>query len=54
LQPAIVDTLIAGERPRCIGSFYLEALCAPEAVREPEIVEQRADSDDFRVVRYAL
>jgi hypothetical protein len=46
--------LLARERPRCVGSFYLEALLTSEAVREPKVVEQRADCDDFRVVSNAL
>jgi hypothetical protein len=46
--------LLAREIPRCVGSFYLEALWTRAAVREPKIVEQRPDGDDFRVVRDAL
>jgi hypothetical protein len=29
LHAAIVETLLARERPRCVGSFYLEALWDP-------------------------
>src|SRR5262245_14730883 len=39
LYAAIVETLLARERLRCIGSFYLEALWTREAVREPKVVE---------------
>jgi hypothetical protein len=54
LHAAIVETFLPRERPRGVGSFYLEALWTREAVREPKVVEQRADGDDFRVVRHAL
>src|SRR5258708_10607471 len=54
LHAAIVEALLARERPRCVGSFDLEALWAREAVREPQVVNQRADGNDFRVVRYPL
>src|SRR6185436_20828300 len=54
LHPGVVEALLARERPRRVGSFYLEALLTREAIRQPEVVEQRADRDDFRVVSYAL
>ena len=54
LHAAIVEALLARECPSGVGSFYLEAPLTREAVREPDVVEQRADRDDFRVVSYAL
>jgi hypothetical protein len=50
----VVEALLARECPRCVGSLYLEALVPGKAIRQSEVVEQRADGDDFRVVRYAL
>jgi hypothetical protein len=54
LDAGIVQTLLPRERPRRVGSFYLEALRTGEAIGEPKVVEQRADGDDFGVVRHAL
>src|SRR5262245_31329268 len=48
LRAAIVEPLLARERARRLGSFYLEALGTGAAIREPKIVEQRSGRDDFR------
>src|SRR5206468_5803055 len=54
LRPVVVEALFARERPGCVGSLYLEALVPGKAIRKSEVVEQRADGDDFRVVTYPL
>ena len=54
LHAAIVEALLLRERSGGVGSFYLKTPLTREAVREPDVVEQRADRNDFRVVSYAL
>ena len=53
VHPVVVEALLARECPRYVGSLYLEALVPGKATRKSEVVEQRADGEDFLVVRYA-
>jgi hypothetical protein len=54
LHATIVETFFASERSRGVGSFYLKAFLATEAIRQSEVMKQRADRDDFRVMSDAL
>src|SRR5262249_50252380 len=54
LGTPIREVLASDKRKRGIGAVYLETIRACHAVREPDIVKQRADCDDLMVVVDAL
>jgi hypothetical protein len=54
LGAAIRQASFSDERPRRIGAVDLEAIVALNAVRQPDVVEDGAECDDFVVALHRL